>query len=352
MLSAEGVVVDDARDRAVAATVPEGYSSNENTGGGRLIIIAIDQASIRFGGSAQMMSSLTAFIDKLLPSDRIGIVGFGTGLTEAGATPLAFYSDPARAKQIVSRMNGLKQPGAPTTYNVGLGESLSILNGELGMLDGAVARECINLAPRSYQYSVCSSGVRDDAGQIAREALDQANSSVLSLSNLLTKLKDIDEPKVVLLISEGFVVEDGPLFAEQFGRLAAAARASLYVLHLNEAAFDKDPGRRPASAIEDRRIGVVGLEALSKVARGTMLTINGAGLGVFDRIQTEISGYYLLGIEPSARDRDNKPHPLRVEVPWNGAVVRTGRWSTGRRRLTAGHRRSASRPAWVRRCGW
>jgi hypothetical protein len=303
--------------------VPEGYTSNENTGGGRLIVIAVDQPSIRFGGSTQMLSSLTAFIDKLLPSDRIGVVGFGNGLTEAGVSPLVFTSDPDRAKQIVTRLVGLKPPGAPTTYTVGLGESLSIVRGELGMLDGAIARECVNLAPRSYQYSVCSSGVRDDAGQVAREALDQANSSIVGLSNLLTKLKEIDEPKTLVLITEGFVVDDSQLFAAEFERMAAAARASLYVLHLQEAAFDSNSGRRPASAIEDRRIGVVGIEALAKIARGALLTINGAGASAFDRIQQEISGYYLIGVEPDARDRDGKPHPLKIEVPWNGAVVRS-----------------------------
>ena len=46
---------------------------------------------------------------------------------------------------------------------------------------------------------------------------------------------------------------------------------------------------------------------------------------MFDRLQQEISGYYLLGIEPDARDRDGKPHPIKIEVPWNGAVVRSHR---------------------------
>ena len=58
-------------ERSTGVVVPEGYTSNENIGGGRLIVIAVDQPSIRFGGSTQMMSTLTAFIDKLLPSDRV-----------------------------------------------------------------------------------------------------------------------------------------------------------------------------------------------------------------------------------------------------------------------------------------
>ena len=153
MLSAEWVPIVDEREAARGdVSVPEGYTSNENTGGGRLIVVAIDQASIRFGGSTAMMKTLEGFIDKLLPSDRVAVVAFGPG-----APPLTFLGDLDRAKQVVSRMTGNKQAGAPTTYNLGLGESLSIVRGELGMLDGAIARECADMAPRTYQYSVCSS---------------------------------------------------------------------------------------------------------------------------------------------------------------------------------------------------
>ena len=275
VLSAEWVaVVEEAKARTTAVPVPDGYTSNENTGGGRLIVIAVDQPGIRFGGSTAMMNTLTGFIDKLLPSDRVAVVGFGPN-----AGPIKFSADLERAKQIVSRMTGQKQPGGPTTYNVGLGESLSIIRGELGMLDGAIARECVNLAPRSFQMNVCSTAVKDDAGQIAREALEQANTTITGLSDLFNSLRAIDGPKTVLLISEGFVVDDYETFAETAGLMAAAARASLYVMHLNDTSFDSNSGRRPPSAIEDRRIGVLGLEALAKVARGYMFTVNGAGEG-------------------------------------------------------------------------
>ena len=321
VLSAEWIpVVENARALATVTSAPDGYTSNENMGGGRLIVIAVDLPGIRFGGSAGMLKTMAAFIDKLLPSDRLAVIGFGPG-----QPPLTFVSDLERAKQTVLRMTGNKQPGAPTTYNVGLGESLSIQRGELGMLDGAISRECANTAPRSYAYSVCSTGVKDDAGQIAREALEQANTTITAMADLFKSLRPIDAVKTVVLISEGFVVDDTQTFAAQMGLLAASARANLYVLHLNEAAFDSNSGRRPPSAIEDRRIGVVGMEALAAVAGGTLFTINGAGAPVFDRLQAELSGYYLVGVQPDRRDRDGSPHSIRIDVPWNGAVVRARR---------------------------
>ena len=193
---------------------------------------------------------------------------------------------------------------------------------------------------------MCSTGVKDDAGQIAREALEIATNSINGLADLFVALRPIDAPKTILLISEGFVVDDIQTFANQLGQLAAAARASLYVLHLNEAAFDSNSGRRPPSAIEDRRIGVVGLEALANAAGGSLLTINGAGNPAFDRLQTELSGYYLVGIQPDrARSRrQGACHPDRSAVERRR---RAGAPSTGERRRSwiAETRRRLSRKA-------
>ena len=321
VLSAEWVpVVENAKALAGDTSVPEGYSSNKNVGDGRLIVIAIDQPGIRFGGIAAIMKTLEGFIDELLPSDRVAVVGFGPG-----APPLTFLGDRGRANQAVSRMTGSRQLGAPTTYNVGLGESLSIFRGQMGMLGVAIARECANMAPRTFAYTTCSAGVREDAAQIAREALDQAGDAIDDLVELFTNLRGIGAPKTLILISGGFAIEDSETFASQLGLLAAAARTSLYVLHVNETGFDSNSGRGAPSVIEDRRVRVAGLEALATAAGGHLFTISGAGTTVFDRLKAELSGYYLLGIQPDPRDRDGRPHSTRIEVPWTGAVVRAHR---------------------------
>jgi tetratricopeptide (TPR) repeat protein len=58
-------------------------------------------------------------------------------------------------------------------------------------------------------------------------------------------------------------------------------------------------------------------------ARGSLFTVNGSGTNAFDRIQSEISGVYRIGIQPDRRDHDGRLHSLRIDVPWNGAVVRS-----------------------------
>src|SRR5207253_2462772 len=47
---------------------------------------------------------------------------------------------------------------------------------------------------------------------------------------------------------------------------------------------------------------------------GELLTVVGTGVHIFDRMTRELSGGYLLGIETTDRDRDGKPHRIKVGV--------------------------------------
>src|SRR5262245_20059740 len=89
-----------------AVTLPEGYSSNETSTGGRLIVIAVDEPNIRFGGALAISKAASLFIDRLSPSDRIAVAGFGVG-----APATVFTADRERVKRVLSRMVGQKHPG-------------------------------------------------------------------------------------------------------------------------------------------------------------------------------------------------------------------------------------------------
>ena len=68
---------------------PDGYSTNESTSGGRLILIVIDQPNIRFGGTLSILRTVSGFIDRLQPSDRIAAVGIGPGRPRRRSPPIA-----------------------------------------------------------------------------------------------------------------------------------------------------------------------------------------------------------------------------------------------------------------------
>src|SRR5438128_1608016 len=79
VVSAEWIPLTTRGAAAPAVAVPEGYSSNEQSTAGRLIVIAIDQPNIPFTAVRPMQDTLSRFVDGLEATDRIAVIGFGTG---------------------------------------------------------------------------------------------------------------------------------------------------------------------------------------------------------------------------------------------------------------------------------
>jgi Tfp pilus assembly protein PilF len=77
--------------------------------------------------------------------------------------------------------------------------------------------------------------------------------------------------------------------------------------------------------MDDRFLRREGLELLAGSSRGALFDVVGTGAAIFDRIEAELSGYYLLGVESNAVDRDGKTHSVRVEVNRRGFTVRARR---------------------------
>src|SRR5207248_3134944 len=148
--------------------------------------------------------------------------------------------------------------------------------------------------------------------------------SLTVLRELLTGLRTIDAPKTLILITEGFVASD-PAYVIEIGSLAAAARTDVYALQLEREMFDASDARMPANAMGDRMALLEGLDTLVGAARGAVFPITGSGAAVFERIEAELSGYYLIGVESDARDRDGKPHSVKVDVSRRGVTLRTRR---------------------------
>ena len=309
---------------AAVAAPPDGYSTNESTTGGRLIVLAIDEPNIRFGAAQAIAKAANAFVDRLGPSDRVAVAGFGPG-----APATAFTADRARIKQAIARTSGRKTSVRPLnlTYNVGIAEALQIERGDRLALDSAQSRECQGLFP-APAVEACRTQVELDARQLAQDAGREADSTMQNLRDLFIGLARIDAPKTMVLISEGFVLSDEPTLIE-LGTLASEARTSVYALKLDGPIFDvtdsRGPGRATATPFTDRQARSEGLEMLAGAARGALFTVTGTGDALFERIESEISGYYLIGLESEPRDHDGKTHTIRVDVPRKGAVVRARR---------------------------
>jgi VWFA-related protein len=299
---------------------PDGYSTNEHSTGGRMIVLAVDEPNIRFGGAMAITKAANAFVDRLTPSDRVAVAGIGAG---APSTP--FTADRQRIKQAISRMIGKKQLGRSTIdlgHNIGLSEAMQVERGDITLLEIILERECQGLAGPALVS--CRMEVEVEVRQLARDSVHEGEETMAALRSLLIALRGIEGAKTLIFVSEGFILTD-PGFVTELGTLAAAARTSLYVLRLDSSFFDASNSRMARDPFSDRRTQIEGLEMLAGAARGAIFDVIGKPEGLFERLEAELSGYYLVGVESDPKDRDAKAHPIRVDVARKGAMVRSRR---------------------------
>ena len=325
ILSAQWIASTDERKTPGTAPLPDGYASNEQAAGGRLIVLVIDQPHIPFGEMRPMRTAIEAFIDRLSSSDRVAIVGFG-----ASAKSTSFLSDREQLKQALARLPGQQQHvGSGTgSHDLGLATALAIDRNDEQALREVVARDCQGTA-RAIQS--CRNEIQAEASQVAQEARQDADTTIRNLRDVLTNLKAVDAPKTLMLVSQGFLSDtqrDDTMRLTELGSLASAARTSIYAFRLEDNQNDITRSKaslNPALSADDRRERRSGLETLTGSARGALFDLTGTGTSVFERVSAELSGYYLLGVEPDPHDQDGKPHPIRVDVGRSGVTIRTHR---------------------------
>jgi VWFA-related protein len=324
VVSAQWIAANGDAKSPAAALLPEGYVSNEQAGGGRLIVLVIDQPNIPFGDMRSMREALEAFIDRLSSGDRVAIVGFGNG-----AKSTSFISDHDQLKQALARLPGQQQRiGVGSgSHDLGLATALAIDRNDEVTLSQVVMRDCQGTR---QAIASCRMEIQAEAQQVAAEARITADTTVRSLRDVLTNLKTVDAPKTLMLVSQGFLLDtqhDDATRLTELGALAAAARTSIYALQLehNENDVTRSRGTVSSLSAEDRRERRAGLETLTSSARGALFNLTGTGTSIFERVTAELSGYYLVGVEPDPRDQDGKAHPIRVDVARSGVTIRTHR---------------------------
>jgi VWFA-related protein len=310
--------------RTAAPAVPEGFVSNESAAGGRLIALVIDQPNIPFGDMLPLRGVVGTFIDRLSAGDRVAVVGFGR---PSISTP--FLGDHDQIKQAVAKIPGQKQttPGANGSHEMGITLAIAIERGDESALNSVSSRDCIGTA---RQIAACKDEIKVEASQVVADVRHDSDLTLSNLREVLISLKQIDAPKTLIFVSQGFFTDrerDDTGRISEIAGLASAARTAIYSLRLDDSAADVSRSKASftGTAADDAIAQRYGLESLTMAARGALFNLTGTGAGVFDRISSELSGYYLLGVEPDARDRDGKPHPVRVDVSRAGSTVRAHR---------------------------
>jgi VWFA-related protein len=309
--------------RPEAPPPPPGYSTNESSTGGRLILIVIDQPNIRFGGAVGLRNAVNRFIDHLQPSDRLAAVAIGPG----SSTP--FTADRERVKLAIARMPGskLERPTA-FDFNIAISEAMDMYRGDALMRERVLRRECGEPATDgsfSEEQAICRDRAESTANAVAASGAADSDETISALRALLIGLKSIDLPKTIVLVTEGFVLSDQQPSMIEVGNLALAARTSIYALKLDDQSFDITRSTAPTAPFGDRLARSEGIELLTSAARGSLFTVSVSADAAFARIESELSGYYLLAVESGPTDKDGKSHPIQVKVNRPGVSVRSRR---------------------------
>jgi VWFA-related protein len=179
-----------SRDAPPPPPPPDGYSTNENSTGGRLIVLAVDEPNIRVGGALAVTKAATEFVDRLAPSDRVAVAGIGPG---APATP--FTADRQRLKQAIGRLMGRKAPtrNVDLGHNIGISEALQIDRGDSALLAMVQDRECQGLIQGAR--IACEAEVQIEARTAAQDVTHDGDETLMALRALFSGLRSVEGAK-------------------------------------------------------------------------------------------------------------------------------------------------------------
>ena len=321
VVSAEHVRIDveAARKQAmVEAETETFFTSNLVPPNGRMIIIAVDQSNIRPGAARPLLASAAKFLDRLGPADKVAFVAY----PQPGVA-VDFTTDHAKIRNAMGRVTGI-QSRHRGRFNIGIWEAKAIADNHDEITRRTVVlRECAMMQGADLER--CERDVELEAGDMMTAQRLDTSMALRGLQDLLQDLSIIDGPKSMIMLSEGLILDGMGGELDEIVRLAAMGRVSINVLLMDVPRFEVTQSQLPPSAGEDREMQVQGLENLAGMSRGSIFRVVGTGDAIFERLASEMSAYYLLGVEQTARDRDGKRHRIDVEVRRRNVNVRSRR---------------------------
>lgn len=289
------------------------YTSNAEQQRGRLIVIAVDEENILTGEGRHLMRAAAEFVDALSPADQVALIA----VPQPGIY-IDFTTDHERVRRETARMAGLGEPSR-RSLNIGLHEAFRIaVYGDRDLEQEVIGRVC-------GESPACAFQVRNESMQIVQEVKFHATNARRGIESILRALGDVEGPKHVVWVSGGLVIDQNAALLREIEDLAAASRTTLFVMMVDEPLTDMSEALPAPSPRQDRYMRQRGLSAAAAVARGELLRVTANPRAIFERLEAQLSGYYLLGVEVGPEDRDEDRRRIRVSVNRDGAEVRARR---------------------------
>ncbi|MEZ5285617.1 MAG: VWA domain-containing protein [Vicinamibacterales bacterium] len=306
--------VTDAPAAPAAADQP---STNDAPTSGRLLLFVVDDGHIRVGGAQAIVRTSEMLLDQLAPGDMVGVARLPTGIGS-----VEFTADRARVRDALRRPAG-NSTGPMGSTQVQISEAFALENGDRDTWQRAVERECGGTTDLGRE--ACADALEADGRNALSEASARAAQTVRYLDVLFERLARLNTPVHVVMISEGLFVGRAPTSLLDLSRRAAEARVTLHIVRparslMADASRAVAPGQ---SFSMDDYLLRDGLEQLAGQTRGRLIEISaGNGSGAFQRLTRELSGYYLIGFEPTDADRTGRQRRIKLQVRRRGLTVR------------------------------
>jgi VWFA-related protein len=301
----------------------------------RTFIIAIDTGSFRALDVQPALLAAQRFTRQLAPDDLVGVFTLPSGPRMAPST------SHATARQMLSTIVGRKLV-VPGVFELSVEQIIDIstaMNTQSTLQARALVSSMFNQQGAGEPLdcdgnaALCVETAMNETEGMANTLEEEVLQGIAALEELLRQLQKSPGRKTVLLLSSGMPVSDRsagrPNLGNEVKRLgeqATYANATIHTLFFDPAvngSFSTE-GRRPRETSgRTRAIYTRALVEFSEPSGGSLIGVtSSAGDSEIDRLVSQISTYYVLGVEPDPGDRDGRPHRLSVRVGQRDATVR------------------------------
>ena len=311
---------------AAPAGTPPAPSSTPAAPSPRSFVLVVDREHIPVGEGQPMLAAAAKFVDGLAPGDRLAL-----WTTAQTVSSLAFTESRDALKARLRSSVGTYRPSFGP-WNIGRDEAVRAEVQPGGsftvVVDGREERFPVALKPVierecDRQPPTCPGQVQAQAAEIARDAMQSADTALANIGSLLDSLAPIEGPKHVVLVTGGLVLTvDNMTRIGSLAPRAAAARATIHAIQVHDpgAAARTDLMRPSTDTVDQVQSAAY---QLATITGGLALTPVTGEIG-FTRLTRELAVAYELAFEAEPPDRDGKVHAIDVKVRdlGFGALVR------------------------------
>jgi VWFA-related protein len=293
-------------------------SNNTDRRPGRLIMLVIDRNNIDTHTLRGATDALKSFVNGISPEDRLALV-----TVPPPGPNIDFTTNRAQVIDALGRIAGMDDRMI-MRFGISDYEAMTFENGSNPIVTQRLLfRVCGDTDPNTM--SPCDRDVEQEALMLSSHIRQVTAQSVASLGALLKGLRDVEGAKSMIILSQGLMIDGAQAEATALATLAAEARVNINVMMFATQLGSASEARISETASQDRDLREAGLETLAGRSRGSLFRIAANPQYVFDRLRNEISSHYMLAVEPADRDRDGRPHQIRVQVGRQGVEVRARR---------------------------